>query len=182
MELQYPFAFEIIAIPLANPREVDNKFIGAINYSISPKGTIFEQKEAYRVHTDSGYYWDFDNIVEVLEHYGFDTKIDKARLPCIIVGNLITPRRDPKSFDKTSVDMSPFASTIVTAVAKVSKDIQTMIGAGYRKARAASNYRTASVRNVSRIKSAKEVFRQFLVKERGLPDIEGNPEISEVWD
>ena len=181
MELQYPFAFEIIAIPLANPRTSDNKFIGAINYSISPKGTIFEQKEAYRVETDSSY-WDFDNIVEVLEHYGFDIKIDKARLPCIIVGNLITPRRDPKSFDKTSVDMSPFTRTIVTAIAKMSKEIQTMIGAGYRKARSARDYRTAAVRNINRIQSAKEVFRQFLIKERGLPDVEGNPRISEVWD
>ena len=78
--------------------------------------------------------------------------------------------------------MSPFTRTIVTAIAKMSKEIQTMIGAGYRKARFARDYRTGAVRNINRIQSAKEVFRQFLIKERGLPDVEGNPRISEVWD
>ena len=33
------------------------------------------------------------------------------KLPCIIVGNLITPRRDPQGYDKSSIDTKPFINT-----------------------------------------------------------------------
>jgi hypothetical protein len=36
--IKYPFAFEILGIPFANPIEVETKFIGAINYSVSLMG------------------------------------------------------------------------------------------------------------------------------------------------
>jgi hypothetical protein len=45
--LQYPFAFEIIAIPLSDEILKQNtnrlsEFIGGVNYSIAPRGNVFE--------------------------------------------------------------------------------------------------------------------------------------------
>jgi hypothetical protein len=45
--LQYPFAFEIIAIPLSDEMLKQNtnrpsEFIGGVNYSIAPRSNVFE--------------------------------------------------------------------------------------------------------------------------------------------
>jgi hypothetical protein len=81
----YPYAFEILGIPLANPIEDTTKFIGAINYSISPKNIKFEGE--YDVE---GQYIE-GNIDDVLRSCGFHKhSAKKSRLPCIVIGNLIT--------------------------------------------------------------------------------------------
>jgi hypothetical protein len=54
--VQYPFEFEILGVPLANPIEDETKFIGAINYSVSPNGIRFEGQ----------YHIDQDEVARIL--------------------------------------------------------------------------------------------------------------------
>ncbi|MGC1133754.1 MAG: hypothetical protein WA941_13090 [Nitrososphaeraceae archaeon] len=91
-------------------------------------------------------------------------------MPCIIIGNLITPRRDPHGYDKSRIDIQPFAKTIAEAVKKAASDIQTLHAVGFIKSRKEDNYKNARQKKINRKVSAKELLRQFLVKERGLPD------------
>ena len=163
--IQYPYAFEIIAIPLADQRNSKTEFIGAVNYSVSPNNIRFDGD--YNVETARFYLEDID---QVMKEFGFHTHSErKSRLPCIVIGNLITPRRDPHGYDKSRIDMQPFADTIVEAVKKVASDIQTLHSQGFIKPRKEDNYRNARQKKINRKVSAKELLRQFLVKERGLP-------------
>jgi hypothetical protein len=122
-KIQYPVAFEILGIPLANPIEDVTKFIGAVNYSVSPNNIKFEGE--YDV--GNGEYEKEDSIDDILRVSGFHKNSPKkSRLPCIIIGNLITPRRDPHGYDKSRIDTNPFAETIVSAAKKMASKIQTL--------------------------------------------------------
>lgn len=167
-KIQYPYAFEILGIPLANPKEDVTKFIGAVNYSISPKNIKFEGE--YDVG-DGEYEYEkensIDDILRVCDFHKNSPK--KSRLPCIVIGNLITPRRDPNGYDKSRIDTTPFAETIVSAAKKMASKIQTLRAAGYIIHQTDDDYRNARQKMVNRTVSAKELLRQFLIKERGLP-------------
>jgi len=92
-------------------------------------------------------------------------------LPCIVVGNLITPRRDPQGYDKSHIDTKPFAQTIITAIEKMASHIPTLRVAGYIIRTVEEDYKNARQKKINRKISAKELLRQFLIKERGLPDV-----------
>lgn len=160
----YPYAFEILGVPLANPIEDTTKFIGAINYSISPMNIKFEGE--YDV---DGQYIE-GNIDDVLRSCGFHKhSAKKSRLPCIVIGNLITLRRNPHGYDKSLIDTNPFVETITSAVKKMASNIQTFRAAGYIIHQKDDDYRNARQKKINRKVSAKELLRQFLIKERGLP-------------
>ncbi|MFZ0554542.1 MAG: hypothetical protein WAM26_04540, partial [Nitrososphaeraceae archaeon] len=163
--VKYPFACEILAIPFANPIEAKTKFIGAVNYSISPNGIKFEGE----YHSDD----QIDkNVDELLRTFGFHKhSAKKSRLPCLVIGNLITPRRDPHGYDKSRIDTKPFRQTIVAAIKKMAADIPTLHAAGYIVRSKDDDYRNARQKKINRKVSAKDLLRQFLVKERGLPDV-----------
>ena len=163
--VKYPFAFEILGIPLANPIEAKTKFMGAVNYSISPNGIKFEGE----YHSDD----QIDkNVDELLRTFGFHKhSAKKSRLPCLVIGNLITPRRDPHGYDKSRIDTKPFRQTIVAAIKKMAADIPTLHAAGYIMRSKDDDYRNARQKKINRKVSAKDLLRKFLVKERGLPDV-----------
>jgi len=164
--VQYPFAFEILAIPFADPIKAETKFIGSINYSISPNGIKFEGEY------DAGGPYIEENIDDILKSCGFHKhSAKKSRLPCIVIGNLITPTRDPYGYDKSRVDTKPYAKTIVTAVKKMASYIPTFRAAGYIMRNKDDDYTTARQKKINRKVSAKELLRKFLVKERGLVDV-----------
>ena len=50
-------------------------------------------------------------------------------------------------------------------------DIPTLHAAGYIMRSKDDDYRNASQKKINRKVSAKDLLRQFLVKERGLPDV-----------
>ena len=157
--IQYPYTLEIIAIPLADQRNSETEFIGAVNYSVSPNNIKFEGDYDIAICP-----YLKDNIDEVLKEFGFHTHSErKSRLPCIIIGNLITPRRDPHGYDKSRIDIQPFAETIIEAVRKVASEIQTLHAVGFIK------LRKDDKKKINRKVSAKELLRQFLVEKRGLP-------------
>jgi hypothetical protein len=175
--IQFPFLFEILAVPLNKPLENKTDFIGAVNYSISPLSNTFEGD--YRWHDDDGKKKPSDlitsdshtasDIIKVLSHYGFHRYYgSKSKISCVIIANLVTPRRDPHGYDKSRIDTQPFAETIAEAVKKVAAEIQTFRVAGY-KFTDESDYRTATWHSVEKKRSVKELLKEFLVKERGMP-------------
>jgi hypothetical protein len=170
--IQFPYAFEILVTPYKHPLQHDTIFIGAINYSVSPLNNKFE-----------GYYGKdsennpVNNISKLLEAYGFyqgfttpGIRIPKSKLSSVIVANLVTLRRDPQGYDKSRIDILPFAKTIIEAVAKVSSEIKTFQGAHFRfindedkntgKQDGESKDEKVTIRNL---------LREFLIEKRGLP-------------
>ena len=134
-KISYPYFFEILAIPFDDPRSADNNlvFIGAVNYSISPKddSNLFEGDYSQYIPIDV--YSKPRNILGVLEIFGFlDYPSDTAKIPCLIVANLVTLRRDPHGQDKSRIDITPFAGTIVDAVKKLASDIKSYRAVGIR--------------------------------------------------
>jgi hypothetical protein len=170
--ISFPFAFEIIAIPFTNPTADNTKteFIGAVNYSISPKedGNIFEGDYSLCVNKN-GYYSQAKNIISVLEDWGFHKYHgESVRLPCIIAVNLITPRRDPHGYDKSRIDTHPFVKTIYNAIGKVSSGIKTFRAAGWLFSDKL-DFKTARYHGGGEGKKGLEdVLRDWLVRERGL--------------
>lgn len=91
--IKFPYVFEILAVPRTKPLEGEQTgkpkqtiFIGAVNYSTSPKSNIFEGEYGVLAYGAR-------NIISVLEKCKFHTYHGPtSKLPCIIVGNLITSR------------------------------------------------------------------------------------------
>jgi hypothetical protein len=166
--IQFPFVFEILAVPLRKPLGNKTEFIGAINYSVSPLNNTFEGD--YRWYDEKAMsHYEAKDILQILSHYGFHRYYgSKSRISCVIVANLVTPRRDPNGYDKSRIDTQPFAETIAEAVKKLAAEIPTFRAVGY-KFSDESNYRTARWHSAEKKQSVKEVLIDFLIKERGLP-------------
>jgi hypothetical protein len=112
--VQYLYAFEILAIPFKNPigpPVKSTEIITGVNYSVSPRENTFEGD--YFWCDKNGYRNGVKNIRELLEKHGFHTYSGPtSKLPSIIVANLITPRREPQGYDKSSIDTQPFTQAI----------------------------------------------------------------------
>lgn len=168
--IQFPFVFEILAVPLKNPKEDVTQFMGAVNYSVSPLQNTFQGE--YRWDDDEHGGWaTAEDIIGILSEYGFHRKNARtSRVPCIVVANLVTPRRDPHGYDKSRIDTQPFTQTIAEAVKKIAADIPTFRAAGYVVTSASgSDYSSLRRHTSNREVSAKYLLREFLIKERGLP-------------
>jgi hypothetical protein len=134
--ISYPYFFEILAIPFKDPRTADHNmiFIGAVNYSVSPKedSNVFEGDYSKYIY-DADIYSKTKDIIGVLNAYGFSSYAhEHAKIPCLIIANLVTPRREPHGQDKSRIDITPFAKTIVEAVGKLAKGIKTYRAVGIR--------------------------------------------------
>jgi hypothetical protein len=136
--LQYPFAFEIIAIPLSDKVLNENtnrpsEFIGAANYSVAPRSNKFEghyewkDKKSYHAKVAR-------DIHGILTGCGFafeEASGPRVKLPSIIAANLISPRMDYKGKSKSDIDTQSFSDVIIKVVTKVASEIQTFRAAGY---------------------------------------------------
>ena len=168
--VRYPFLFEIFAIPFKHPDRAKTVFIGAVNYSISPKenGNIFEGEYSWRDERFRYHY--AENLLAVLQEHKFYLLHDEGKLPCIIISNLVTPRRDPHGQDKSRIDTKPFVATIIDAVGKMAAGIQTYHAAGW-KFRDAFDRSTIKKHHINWGKKTKieHLLMNFLVEHRGLP-------------
>jgi hypothetical protein len=130
-DVEYDFAFEIIAIPVKRdllfdaPDGYSTKFYGAINYSVSPKGNKFAGSYRWRKNPKDTWRsdetaWDIEGI---LREYNFsfnrNSNYQKTKLPCAIYANLISGKLHYIGQSKTEVDTGPFAETIIKAVAAI---------------------------------------------------------------
>jgi hypothetical protein len=136
--LQYPFAFEIIAIPLSDEIFKQNtnrpsEFIGAVNYSVAPIINKFEGH--YEWKDKKSYYTKVARDIHgILTGCGFsfeETSGPRVKLPSIIAANLISPRIDYKGKSKPDIDTQPFSDVIIEVVTKVASEIRTFRLAGY---------------------------------------------------
>lgn len=168
--IQYPFFIEMFAIPFKHPDKTKNVFVGAVNYSISPKenGNIFEGK--YSWYDERGEYHYVQDILDVLREHNFYLIHERGKLPCVIIANLVTPKRDPQGQDKSRIDTSPFTTAIIEAVRKLAQGIQTYHAAGW-KFRRDFDRSTARKHDINRGKGIKvaDLLRDFLIEQRGLP-------------
>jgi len=147
-------------------------FIGAINYSISPKtyGSLFESEYKGISFYDHDTLLDsaITDILGVLEYYGFhEYQTDSAKIPCLVVANLVTPRRDPHGQDKSRIDISPFAETIVEGVKRIASEIKSYRALGYSFNRPAERHN--AVQHSSGKKSLENLLTEYLISEHGLP-------------
>ena len=103
-------------------------FIGAVNYSVSPKenSNLFEGDYTEHIFDAYSGYSLTKDILGVIHAYGFhDYAVDTAKIPCLIIANLVTPRRDPHGQDKSRIDITPFAGTIVQGVKRIAPEIKS---------------------------------------------------------
>ncbi|MGH9925622.1 MAG: hypothetical protein ACRD5B_09615, partial [Nitrososphaeraceae archaeon] len=126
----YPYFFEILAVPFKDPRTADHNmiFIGAVNYSISPKenSNLFEGDYSRYIYDSGSYSTTTKDIVGALEAYGFSSYAhDTAKIPCVIIANLVTPKRKPHGQDKSRIDITPFTGTFIQAIKRLTTDIKT---------------------------------------------------------
>ncbi|HEY7080151.1 MAG TPA: hypothetical protein VH500_10645 [Nitrososphaeraceae archaeon] len=168
--IQYPFLFEIFAIPFKRPDKAKTIFIGAVNYSISPKenGNLFEGEYLWRDERFG--YHEAKDILGVLQEHKFYLLHDQGKLPCLVIANLVTPRRDPHGQDKSRIDTEPFVATIIEAVRKMASGIQTYHAAGW-KFRDAFDRSSVKKHHINWGKKTKieDLLKNFLVEHRGLP-------------
>jgi hypothetical protein len=102
-DIEYPSFFEIIAIPyrteILDNEYKSSKFIGTVNYSMSPRDNSFEGQYVWTNKRDKEEVYDLyaSSAKEMLSHEGFkyyDHAGPKVKLPSIIIANLVSPRVD----------------------------------------------------------------------------------------
>jgi hypothetical protein len=178
--LNYPFAFEIFAIPLKDPiryrddgsassKDVkQHEFIGMVNYSFSPKNNFFVGKY-YDDIQDFEIYG--NNIGDVLESHGFRKMGDNFnKLPCIIVGNLITPKWDPISKDKSGMNLlKQISQKMVSVIKRISKEIETYRAAGHRWRNVGSKSENVEWSSPGKNKNVMQIVEDFLRIDGRLP-------------
>jgi hypothetical protein len=188
--LNFPYAFEIIAIPYdhdtiekARQEEepVKSEFKGSVNYSISPRGNMFEGNYKWDDKKSDEFYApsarDIKGILEVYEFHFYVRANSKVKLPCVIFANLVSQRIDYHGHDKARIDTEPFKSAIITAARKLVDDIPTYRAAGWKfekeKRIGGRGFKWRSYYTPVKEKktSIREHFRKFLVEKRGLPDV-----------
>jgi hypothetical protein len=136
--VHFPFMFEIIAIPLSEKLLDENtnrpsKFIGAVNYSVSPGG-VNKFEGDYNWVDKKGYPVSAKNITDILYTYGFrfyPYSDNKIKRPCIIAANLVSYRFEYQGHSKSRIDTHPFTSAIIEGCRKIAEEIQTFSAAGY---------------------------------------------------
>jgi hypothetical protein len=175
--ISFPYFFEILAIPFDDPRtaKAGIEYIGAVNYSISPK----ENSNLFNGNYDNYYLYYNDegerihNIRDVLSANGFTRyPIDTSKIPCLIVANLVTPRRDPHGYDKSGIDINPFVGSIVSAVRRLAPDISSYRARGlyFKK----PDERKNTDPNTSKRGALGRMLIEYLQANHGLPKIAAN--------
>jgi hypothetical protein len=164
----FPYFFEILAVPVADSIHAKNgiTYFGAVNYSVptSGEGVIFGGDYSRLI---SGWFTP-TSIKEVLEHYKFnDDSEDSSKVPCVIIANLVTPRRDPHGQDKSRIDTTPFIETIVKAVSGLSNGIKSYRGMGIYFSRRSE--RSHAIQHDTGRGQLERLLTNYLTENYGLP-------------
>ena len=171
----------MLAIPFIDPRYTDRGVVytGAVNYSISPKPDSnlfngdYDERSVWSEDYDeaSQMYEKVKDIRGVMSNYGFHPyAIDTGKIPCVIIANLVTPRRDPHGYDKSSIDIDPFTESIVQVVKRLSQEIKSYRARGiyFRKPKE----RKSASANANKKGALGRMLIQYLHENRGLPIID----------
>ncbi|MGA9845828.1 MAG: hypothetical protein WBQ25_26300 [Nitrososphaeraceae archaeon] len=120
-ELQIPFFYEIMIFhDIKNT--IDTLMVKqALNCSAVPTvATIFRGEDKfYWFPTDSKFRWQAYSIDSILEHYGYSINKKNCKKPhSLILINLVSPKLNYRSYGKSRIDFSPFASAIAETTIK----------------------------------------------------------------
>ena len=139
--LEYPFAVEFLVLPYkasslsdeeGNSIDRASKFIGSVNYSLSPRSNEFDGD--YQWYDKHGYSMTSTSMKGILEKYGFafyEYSDSKVKIPSIIIVNIVSPRVDYHGHDKSRIDTHAFSEMIIEAAKKIADSIQTFRAAGF---------------------------------------------------
>lgn len=139
--LEDPFAVEFLVVPYktsslsdeeGNSIDRASKFIGSVNYSLSPRSNEFDGD--YQWYDKHGYSMISTSMKCILEQYGFafyEYSDSKVKIPSIIIVNIVSPRVDYHGHDKSRIDTHAFSEMIIDAAKKISDSIQTFHAAGF---------------------------------------------------
>jgi hypothetical protein len=169
---RYPFAFELIAVPMNaemirnDPSGVASEFNGLVNGAHSPLGTKFDGNYSwFRKKSQRHVY--ADDIVDCLQQCGFvfysESRSTKNKVPCAILGNLISERVDYTEKSKSKMDASPYVDTIVNAVERVASKVPTYKSIGVHFASESYRYRVISSRARASTTYIKDIVEMMLL-------------------
>lgn len=168
-KISFPYFLEILAVPVADPIHAKEgiSYFGTVNYSMpsGSQGIVFEG-DYERYFIDS---WHRPHsILGVLEAYRFDDDAeDSSKVPCYIIANLVTPRRDPHGQDKARIDTTPFVDAIVKAVSRLASEIKSYRGEGiYFSTR---SERSTTVHRDTGRGQLERLVVEYLTEHHGLP-------------
>jgi hypothetical protein len=135
-KVNFPYVFEVIAIPFDDIWSNYPTFIGSVNNSVSiiNRGKslydgIFKFSDKGREFT----VWNMDGILD--RWYGYGVRDSSKSWPCVIACNLLTPKVQWKEQGKSTLVTEPFAGTIIDTITKVMKRIPTFHGMGISQSR-----------------------------------------------
>jgi len=125
----FSFAFELLAVPLnidsirKDPSNKRSEFHGLVNSSYAALGIRFDGR--YNWAKKNGYWASDEDIIGCLSQFGFVFssyyRNSKNKIPCVILGNLISQRVDYTEKSKAKMDASPFIPIIIKAVRKLAE-------------------------------------------------------------
>ena len=151
---RFSFAFELIAIPLdadmirKDPMGYSSEFYGLVNSSYSVLGTKYDGTYRWTRKNKQQTIGYADDINGCFEQCGFvfysQTRSSRNKVPCAILGNLISQRVDYTEKSKAKMDASPFVDTIIKAVEKVAVKVPTYKAIGVSFASDSDKYRVSS--------------------------------------
>ena len=127
-EVNFPYVFEVIAIPFEDIYSSSHMFIGSVNNSVSIINRGKSLYDGMYALKDGSTVWNMDGILN--RWYGYYLRDSKKSWPCIIAANLLTPKVQWKEQGKSTLVIEPFAGTIIDTIIKAMKRIPTFHGMG----------------------------------------------------
>lgn len=135
-KVNFPYVFEVIAIPFDNIWTNYPTFIGSVNNSVSIINRGKSHYDGTFKFINKGReltVWNMDGILD--RWYGYGVRDSSKSWPCVIACNLLTPKVQWKEQGKSTFVIEPFAGTIIDTITKVMKRIPTFHGMGISQSR-----------------------------------------------
>ncbi|MGH9982708.1 MAG: hypothetical protein ACRD8W_01980 [Nitrososphaeraceae archaeon] len=133
-KVNFPYVFEVIAVPFSDIWNSYPTFIGAVNNSVSivNRGkSLYDGNYIFKKKGKTCQAW---NIEGILDHwYGYRVRESSKSHPCVIAVNLLTPKVQWKDQGKSTLVIDPFANTIAETISRVMEKIPTFHGYGVGK-------------------------------------------------
>lgn len=129
-EVNFPYVFEVVAIPFKDILTNSYTFIGSVNNSVSIINcgkSLYDGKYVFKGKAEYPI-WNMDGILN--RWYGYNLRDAKKSWPCVIAANLLVPKVQWREQGKSTCVIEPFADTILETISKVMKKIPTFHGWG----------------------------------------------------
>ena len=126
--INFPYTFEVIAIPFRDINSNYRIFIGSVNNSVSiinNGASLYDGTYRFK-DKDDQIVWNMSGLLD--RWYGGHLSESKKSWPCVIAANLLTPKVYWREQGKSTHHIEFFADTISNTFTKVMKKIPTFHG------------------------------------------------------